>query len=132
LQYVAVCCSVLQYVAVCCSVLQCVAVCCSVLQCVAVCCNVMQCLRHNKDTIAHSLLQMHPTKESIFCKRDLSSEGAYQSYPQQRHNGTFSFAKEPCKREYILQKRPVISMRLPIVPTVKAQRRITSNWGGYA
>ena len=79
-QWVALCCGVMQCVAVCCSVLQCVAVCCSVLQCVAVCC------RHrilHFFQVCHSSINLFVT-----AKRRYS-------------------AKEPYKRDDILQKRPI-------------------------
>ena len=73
---------------VCCSVLQCVAVCCSVVQCVAVCCSLL--LTHSRYGVATTsrLLKII----GLFCERAL-------------------------KRDYILQKRPLILRSLRIVAT---------------
>ena len=91
LQCVAVCCSVLQCVAVCCNVLQCVAVMgsggrCSVLQCVAMCCSMLQCVA--------------ATVSGGGAMEWLRSVGSIKLL--------VSFAKEPYKRDDILQKRPLI------------------------
>ena len=48
-----------------------------------------------------------------------------------------SFAKEPYKRDYILQKRPVILRSLLIVATLSERdkrlqsRAVDAIWGGY-
>jgi len=121
-------------VAVCCSVLQCVAVSpfndktrihacvasmyvlptsmsrvlqrgtvrCSVLQCVAVCCSVLQCLCLWRHASIHIL---SATKGMGW----LQSEGSIKLQ--------VSFAKETYKRDYILQKRPIISSILLTVAT---------------
>jgi len=125
LQCVAVCCSVLQCVAVCCSalhtfivyiqksalksfficsVLQCVAVCCSVLQCVTLCCSVLHTfiVYIQKSALTSFLI---PT--SHFYMRWLRLVGSLKLY--------VSFAKEPYKRDDILQKRPIILKSLLIV-----------------
>jgi len=79
----------------CCSVLQCVAVCCSVF--VAVCCSVLQCV-------------------AVTISRLLEITGHMGWLPLVDSLKLFvSFAKEPYKRDYILQKRPVISRSLLIV-----------------
>ena len=103
LQCVVVCCSVLQCVAACqtkhrkkpvhtCrrSVLQCVALCCSVLLCVAVCCSVLQC--------------------AALCQTKYRKEPARMGWLRLVGSSKLqlSFAKEPYKRDYILQKRLII------------------------
>ena len=96
-------------VAVCCSALQCVAVLCSVLRCFAVCCSVSQCVdslspkndkySNNNRLCIHNKLNM----------RWLRLVGSLQTY--------VSFAKEPYKRDHILQKRPVFLRSLLIIAT---------------
>jgi len=87
LQCVAMSCSVLPCVAMSFSVLQCVAGCCRVLQCVSVCCSMLQgvqCVAAAREVSEHHVLAV-------------------------RYH-TQSFAKEPYKRDDILQKRPIITM----------------------
>jgi len=97
------------------SALQCVAVCCSVLQCVAVCCSVLLLCREVSSF--NSLLWR------LFRKRYPNSHFALGGTPS-AHTGTgtwyrvatiISFAKEPCKRDNILQRSPIILRSLEIV-----------------
>ena len=85
----------LQCVAVCCSVLQCVAVR-DVLQCVAACCSASQ--------VCSELQCEHG---QLVCMRWLQLVGSLKSQ--------VSFAKEPYKRDDILQKSPIILRSLLIV-----------------
>ena len=103
---VAVCCSALQRVAVCRSALQCVAVCCSVSQCVAVRFSVLQCV-----AVSCSVLQW-----VVVCQ---SLATSYMGWLRLVGSLKFqvSFAKEPNKRDYILQKRHIISSSLLHVAT---------------
>ena len=142
LQYVVVCCSVLQCVTVCYSVLQCVAVCCSVLQCVAtewtwsdfcmprslalscsglqyvaVRCSVLQCapvvLRCpalQRVAVYFGVLQWVELYAVGSCVLQLCAREACCIW------GGY-VAKEPYKRDYILQKRPIILRSLLIVAT---------------
>jgi len=95
---------VLQYVTALCvsqcdvvyCVMQCVAVCCNVLQCVAVCCSMLQ----------HSVCLCISAYASMGW---LMSVGSIKLY--------FSFAKEPHKRDDILQKRPMIQSILLNIAT---------------
>jgi len=75
-----------------------------------------------------SLLQKSPIKETIFCKRDYDFRKSYnRSHPPATHRLCLtisrlfklyvSFAKEPHKRDDILQKRPVILRSLLVVAT---------------
>ena len=91
LQCAALRCSVLQCAAVCCNVLLFAAICCSVVQCVAVFCNVLTLMTDSFDMGWLRLV-------------------GYL-------NLQVSFAKEPCKRGYILQKTPIILSSLLIVAT---------------
>ena len=144
LQCVAECCSVLQCVAVCCSVLQCVALCCTVLQCIAVHCSVLPAYNTKKylgrsccSVLHHqSKLKSQPaTHLSVYTKVSSKSECKHSSKYQvdfccrvlQCAMGWLcvvdslklhvSFAKEPYKRDDILQKRPIILRSLLIVAT---------------
>jgi len=101
LQCVAVCCSVLQCVAVCCSVLQCDAVCCSVLQCAADCCSVLQCVLILFFILVSSMIEIVHGVATISRLLKL----------------IVFFAKEPYKRDYILQNRPILLRNLLIVAT---------------
>jgi len=121
LQSVAECCSVLQLgghshepsrgCEVCCSVLQCVAVCCSVLQCSAVCCSVLQCVAA---WCSHELSGCSQVSNMCVCV-------SYTYMGWLRLVGSLklqvSFAKEPYKRDDILQKRPIILSSLLMVAT---------------
>ena len=110
LHCVAVCCSVLQCAAVCCSVLQRVAVCCSVLQYAAVCCSVLQCVAVCCNCHLHLQRLTSSVSDSIGISMGwLRLEGSFKLW--------VSFAKEPCKRDYILQKRPITLKSLQIVAT---------------
>jgi len=71
-------------------VLQCVAVCCSVLQCVAVCCSVLQCFFVFLGDCVCLLWTMGWIRLAGSIKLQVS------------------FAKEPYKRDDILQKRPLV------------------------
>ena len=122
LQCVAVCCSVLQCVAVCCSVLQCVVVCCSVLKCVAVCCSVLQCA-----AVCCSVLQCVAVRRSVFVTTIWSDMGWLRLVGSLKLQ--VSFAKEPYKRDDILQKRPIILRSLLIVapPHIRLHSELTCN-----
>jgi len=133
LHCVAVCCSVLQCecAAVCCSVLQCVlqlqcvAVCCSVLQCVAVCCSVSQCVVLRMCT--QSQPSDHAEERWSFAAAAARFSVNIAQTSAHIHIGWLrlvvllklqvSLVKEPYKRDYILQKRPIISRSLHIVAT---------------
>jgi len=139
-QHIQACCWVLQRVAACCSVLQCVAVCCSVLQGVAVCCSIhllnckvdMTCHRANTSkrvavwcsmlqclAVSCSVLQclaVYCRIHLLFCKKkmDMTCHRANTSYlciAVLVGSLKFSFAKEPYKRDNILQKRPIFFFR---------------------
>jgi len=123
LQCVAVWCSVLQCVAVCCGVLWCVAlccsVCCSVLQCVAVCCSALQ-----RVAVCCSALQCVAVQSSgsvVGCCSMLHFFYIFLAMGWLRWVGSLKlkvpFAKEPYKRDDILQKRPIILRSLLIVAT---------------
>jgi len=100
----ALCCTVLRYVVVCRSVSQCVAVCRSASQCVAVCCS----------------SAVHTTSSAALTTtmRLLGSSGVSNQGPFNYGVATISrlleihiyvsFANEPYKRDYVLQKRPII------------------------
>jgi len=129
LQRDTVCCSVLQCIAVRCSVLQCVAAyCCSVLQCVAVCCSETQwvaaccsvCCCSELQRVAVCVVAVSCCG-SEFC-RVRCCRWSVLNVQQIAHHSVcshtaLSFAKEPYKRDYILQKRPIILRSLLIVAT---------------
>jgi len=106
---VAASCSVLQCVAACCSVLQYVALRCSVLQCVAVCCSIFC-----RYTFWHPTYLFYSTQILIRLPPAMPMGWL-------RLVGSLKwwvpFAKEPYKRDDILQKRPVILRSLLIVAT---------------
>jgi len=133
LQRVAVCCSVLQCVAVCIPHIfrqhtaystQCVAVRCSAVCCSAVCCSAPQCVfgisfdytRHavRCNVLHHITLQDIAVHCNMFFAdfRLHTSCSLICSMGWLRLVGSLkwkvSFAKEPYKRDYILQKRPMI------------------------
>ena len=137
LQCVAVCCSALQYVAiewtwsdlhaevarielqrfaVCCSALQCVAVCCScmALPRVAACCSVLQCVAVSWIVCSGVMCV------AAVCTRSLLYMGWLRLVGSLRLK--VSFAKEPHKRDYILQKRPIMLRSLLIVATPHQRR----------
>ena len=120
---IAVCCSVLQCGAVWCSVVQCGAVWCSVLQCAAVCCSMLQHYNTSEfllqDDVWYKvwcnvwytgtsfLLQLSATKKRMRPKIGLFFKRAIKIY------GSFaegSFAKEPYKRDDILQSHPILNL----------------------
>jgi len=135
---------VLRCAAVYCSVLQCVAVCCGALQCVAVshschklpmnCTSATVLANLNQQTIwINSPMLIHPRAVKLLNKWLLANLLMYNywriywaswrlaSMGWLRLVGSFklyvSFAKEPYKRDHILQKRPVILRSLLIVAT---------------
>ena len=142
LQCVAVCCSVLQCLVVSCSVLQllqCGAVCCSALQCGAVCCSVLQYVAGNHSTTNLrrcttwlSCLQCIYTNIFVYAKETYNISKQTKTWKAHVHEqwrwlrfvGSvklyFSFAKEPYKRDYILQKWPVIVRSVLIAATPQA------------
>jgi len=89
---------------VCCSVLQCVAVCCRELQCGAVCCCVV-----NKWPFLCMSSYQGVTRVTQEGMRWLQLVASLKLQ--------VSFAKEPYKRDDILQKRPIIVRSLRIVAT---------------
>ena len=112
LQCVAVCFEIIlhQYqVRVLSCVLQCVAMCCNVLQCVvlcvAVCCRVLQYVAMCRSMFQDNLTSV-PSQVTMGWLWLVSSLKLYNS-----------FAKEPYKRDCILQTRPIILRSLLIVAT---------------
>ena len=101
-------------VAVCCSVLQCVAVCCSVLQCVAVCRSVSQCDPFTCSSSAYISNYSEYLQPTLYMAATVTMGWL-------RLVGCLklqvSLAKEPYKRDDILQKRPIILRSLLIVAT---------------
>jgi len=138
---VAVCCSVLQCVAVCCTVVYCDALCCTMLQCVAVCRSVSQCVAVCRSAsqcvaVCRSVSQcvavccssaVHTTSSAALTTtmRLLGSPWVSSQGPFNYGVATISrlleihiyvsFAKEPYKRDYVLQKRAIILRSLLLV-----------------
>jgi len=96
-------------VAVCCSVLQCVAVRCSALQCVAVCCSMLQVYARYQNVCGSWVSEILMCHTAWYHMGWLRLVGSIKSY--------ISFAKEPYKRDNILQKRPIILSTLLTVAT---------------
>jgi len=108
---------VLQSAAVRCGVLQCAAVCCRVAQCAAVCRSVPQCGAVWRSVLQFDRVDMGPCVlqcAAVCCcehttMRWLRLVGSLKTQ--------VSFAKEPYKRDYILQKRLIFVKSLLIKAT---------------
>jgi len=94
----------------------CVAVCCSVLQCVAVCCSVLQCLTIHVLSALHASCEYSSSCEHVCVHSTLRCSMGWLR-PVGSIQSKVSFAKEPYKRDYILQKRPIILSNLLTVAT---------------
>jgi len=124
------------------TVLQCVAVCCSVLQCLqcgAVGCSVFNILKHTpinrvgpSAALAVSwLIRIHAwTMTHTHSRVDHDSYSFTGAMWWLRLVGSlklyFSFAKDPYKRNYILQKRPIFLRSLLLIATPYPQKSLTN------